>query len=73
MAADKTFVVPQAVQGDQERLAVWQQLAQPWADMWLAWEAREGEAGGAAGASQAGEAERLAFLQALVSQVGLSF
>ena len=35
----------QAVQGDQERLAAWRQLAQPWADLWLAWEAREGGAG----------------------------
>ena len=59
----------QAVQGDQERLGTWRQLDQPWADMWLAWEAREGETGAAAGSTQAGEAERLAFVQALVSQV----
>ena len=50
-------------------MGVWRQLAQPYPDLWLSWEARDREGGGIpSGAAQNGEAERLAFVRALVSQ-----
>ena len=57
----------QVLSSDEERVAIWRQLAQSWQDTWLRWDSQR-DRGESKSQAEMDEEERMAFVKSLVAQ-----